>query len=199
LRKLCHNPNMNKYIALDCETSGISTRDFKPALLTVYIAVLDENFNTVDELELKTKPDDGIYHVTPKSLDVNKINLVEHDKVAITYKEAGTKLFDFIKKNYNGERLIPVGHGIAFDCRFLQDTIISAGSWERFISYRTLDTGVIGRFLCVCGVIPENTGGLESLMLALEIPIVNVFHDAKTDTLYTVQVLKELIKRNKGF
>lgn len=85
-----------KYIVIDTETGGIG-RDV--SLLSAYFGVLDENFNLLDELELFVRPDNHIYQVTAEALGINKINLVEHEKKAVTYKEAGTKLFNFIEKN----------------------------------------------------------------------------------------------------
>jgi hypothetical protein len=89
---------MNKYIALDCEAGGIPARS---SLLQLYLCVLDEYFNFVDGLLLNLKPNDGMYHLTAEGMNVNKINFVLHDKEAMTYKQGGTELYNFLKKNTN--------------------------------------------------------------------------------------------------
>lgn len=84
-----------KYLALDAETGGFEGT----SLLSVYLGVYSEDFVLLDELEMFMKPDDKIYKVTAEALAVNKINLIEHEAKAIRYREAGTKLFEFIEKN----------------------------------------------------------------------------------------------------
>jgi DNA polymerase III alpha subunit (gram-positive type) len=178
----------NQYLALDIETGGIGS---DKTLLTAYIALLDPNFDIVDDLSLNIKPDDGVYHLTAKGMEVNKINIVEHDKTAITYKQAGSVLYSFLSLSpILDNKLIPFGHGVAFDCKFLQDTIISPGSWEKFVSYRTLDTSPIARFLILTGKIPQCSGSLQSLMETLGLKIEGDFHNAKTDVLASIELMK---------
>jgi len=182
---------MNTYIALDTETGGVTP---ETSLLTLFLAVLNENFCVVDELDLKVKPDDGNYVTTARALEINKINLIEHDKVAIPYKEAKTLLYKFIEKNYQGEKLIPVGHGVAFDVRRIYPTLISQGSWENFVSYRVLDTGNAAQFLRAAGLFPRDvSGSLGSLVEYFKLPSKGELHNAKTDVLQTVEVLKCLL------
>lgn len=109
---------MFRYIALDVETGGIG---LDKSLLTAYFAVMDQNMTILDELYLHTKPDDGIYQVTADALRINGINLVDHESVAITYKEAGQKLYSFLSKHSAGGqyKMIPIGHNVAFDIKFL--------------------------------------------------------------------------------
>ncbi len=188
---------MNTYIALDAETGGVTP---ETSLLTVYFAVLDENFCVVDDLDLKVKPDDENYVITARALEINKINLVKHDKLAIPYKDAKPLLYKFLEKNYQGEKLIPVGHGVAFDVRRVYSTLISQGSWENFVSYRVLDTGNAAQFLRVAGLFPkEVSGSLGSLVAHFKLPSKGELHDARIDTLQTVEVLKKLLGLvNKG-
>lgn len=181
---------MKYYCVIDLEAGGIGT---DKTLLSLYVGILDEKFNLLNELDIKIKPDNGIYILTAKGMEVNKINIVEHDKTAITYKEAGTQLYNFIK-GYSTNKLIPLGHGVAFDCKFLQNTIISQGSWEKFVSYRTVDTGCIARFLMMIGKLQDCEGSLESLVKLLGIKLEGNHHEAKFDALASVEVLKKLIE-----
>lgn len=182
---------MNKYIALDTETGGIT---LDTSLLTAYFVVLDEKFKVVDELNLVVKPDDGNYVVNAQALNVNKINLVEHDKVALPYKAAKPFLYKFLELNYQGEKLIPIGHGLAFDIVRLKQDLIGQGSWENFVSYRTLDTSIVAQFLRAAGLFPDDvSGSLGSLVSYFKLPPVGDMHDARVDTLQTVSVLQALL------
>ena len=103
---------MIKYITLDIETGGIG--DDK-SLLTAYFAILNDSLAIDAELDLRLIPDDGIYHVDPQGLIVNGIDLAKLSREAITYKDAKTKLYNFLNMNYlsGNTRFIPLGLGVA--------------------------------------------------------------------------------------
>lgn len=181
------------FIFLDGEMGGIG---IEFSLLTISFLITDKNFNTLDELNLKLKPDVGGYIVTGEALGINHINLVEHDKDAIPYKKGGTILYNFLKKNSNNGsiKLISVGHGYSVDLDQIWDKLIGRPTWETFVSYRRLDTSVALQFLKMCGMFPDTvSGSLESLCKHFNINN-GTLHDAKTDALNTRDVLKELIK-----
>jgi oligoribonuclease (3'-5' exoribonuclease) len=183
------------YLFLDCEMGGIG-REY--SLLSAYFAVLDAKFEPIDELELFVQPNDGIYHVCGPAMAVNKINLIDHDRIAMTYKLAGASLYTFLKQ-HSGDgsiKLVPCGHGIKGDIDVIVEHLMSRGSFEKFTSYRVLDTSSVAQFLRAFGMFPEEvSGSLESL--AKHFNILNKFdetklHTARTDTLVTVEVLKSL-------
>lgn len=186
------------YIVLDTETGGIG---IDKSLLTAYFMVCDDQFQKVDDLYLFVKPDDGIYRVTGEAMGINKINLAEHDKVAITYKKAGTVLYQFLEKSfgYRKERMVPVGHGMNGDLDHIFDKLMSRTTWETFVSYRRLDTSVALQFLKSCGVFPETvSGSLESLVEHFYITRNGSLHDAKVDAELTKEVLVKLIEKVNG-
>lgn len=185
---------MNKMIALDVESGGIGP---DKTLLTAYLVVLDENFNMMYDLDLKICPPDGIYHVTAEALSINKIDIVEHDKSGLFFKEAGTALYNFLAQSAPKERLIPIGHGVMGDCKLLKSALISAGSWDKFVSYQGICTSSVYRFMVACGKMPELSGSLESLVEYFGIKIVGHPHNAKSDTWASVEVLKRLLELNK--
>ena len=67
-------------------------------------------------------------------------------------------------------------------------------TWETFVSYRKLDTQAVCQFLKSCNRFPDDvSGSLESIAKYFNIPIdENDLHDAKVDTLLTVEVFKKL-------
>lgn len=181
-----------KLIVLDTETGGIG--DDK-SLLTAYFMVV-EGEKILDELYLYTKPNEGGYVVTAEALDINKINLIEHDKKALTYKQAGTELYKFLLNNSNAgaEKLVPLGHNVNFDIEFIWDKLIGRSTWETFVGYRKLDTGTISQFLIESGKLPVTlTASLGKLAEYFKVcNPTTVFHDAKDDTLMTWAVYKKL-------
>lgn len=180
------------YLFLDNEMGGIGTQY---SLLTVYLAHFTDDLVLVDDLYLYLKPDDGIYKVCGEAMNVNRIDLKVHDTRAITYKEGGTKLYNFLKNNSSSaNRLVPVGHGIYGDIELIVHNLISRGSWEQWVSYRKLDTQAVCQFLKACGMFPETiSGSLESIAKYFGIVVdENDLHDAKVDTLLSVEIFKKL-------
>lgn len=180
------------YIACDTETGGIGP---DVSLLTAYLAILDEEFNIIDELDLAIKPDNDIYHVTAEALGINKIDLIKHQAVAITRGKAGELLRDHLVKNSdNGKiKLIPLGHNVAFDMEKLYENILNKKEAQKYVSYRTLDTGSTGRFLITAGYIPDSvTGSLGSYVEHLGVKKREA-HTARGDVEMTVDVMKAMI------
>ena len=180
------------YLAIDTETGGIGP---EVSLLTAYLAVLNEKFEIVDELDLALKPDDDLYHVTAEALSINKIDLVKHQEKAITRGKAGELLREFLIKNSeNGKnKLTPLGHNVAFDMEKIYQNVLNKKEAQKYVSYRMLDTGSTGRFLIVAGYIPETvTGSLGSYVEHLGVQK-REFHTARGDVEMTVDVMKAMI------
>ena len=187
-----------KYLAMDVESGGITS---DRSLLEVYLGVISPDGTLLDELLLLTKPDGGNpYIVDAQALSVNKINLVQHDKNAKTYKEAGQVLYDFLKKNSaeGKDKLIPLGHNVGFDVDFVQAHLISRKTWNQFCSYRARCTGVISGVLIDLGIIPSTvSASLGNLCQFFNIPIVDA-HRAKDDSIAAANLyfkMLHLLKR----
>jgi oligoribonuclease (3'-5' exoribonuclease) len=182
-----------KYLAFDVEAGGT---DFEHSLLSAYFVVIDEDLKTVyGELDLLVKPDSGNYVVTAEALSVNKIQLIEHDKVAITESKAGTLLYNFLKTHAsNGAvKLIPLGHNIAFDVDFIKRHLLNK-SFNQFVSYRMLDTSSQIQFMKLTGQVPRDlAGSLSEIATYFGISTIdNVPHTAKGDTYMVIEILRKL-------
>lgn len=147
------------YLFLDCETGGL---DPDTSLLTLGMIVTDKQFTILDSKEWLLKPDDGIYKVTGQALQVNKIDLANHDKDAVFYKQAKTEVYNFLKKWFdncgwycNEGPLIPVGKNIYFDLLRIWDNLVSRPTWETFVSYQPLELNGVVRYLQLTGKIPS--------------------------------------------
>ena len=186
---------MERYIAFDCETGGLSTNC---SLLTAYFVILEADLTTVvGELDLKIKPNVGEqYVVSAEALGINKINLVEHEKTAITLNQAKTEFYNFLTKNNMDDKIkyIPVGHNVSFDIGFLKEKLLTAGNWNKLVSYRQMDTGVVGQFLKMTGNMHKDvSGSLGSMCEYFGVPLTDA-HNARADTIATVKVLRKMKK-----
>ena len=182
-----------KYLAFDVESGGV-TDDH--SLLSVYFVVIDEDLKTVHgELDLLVKPDDGNYVVSAQALEVNKINLLEHDKVAISESKAGTLLYNFLKTHApdGTVKLTPLGHNIAFDVQFIKKHLLNK-AFNQYVSYRMLDISSIIQFFKLTGLVSRDlAGSLSEIATHFGISTIsNVPHTAKGDTWMVIEVLRKL-------
>lgn len=184
------------YLFLDNETGGIGT---EYSLLTTYLVILNDSFEKISDLYLYLKPDDGVYRVCGRAMGINKINLAKHDEIALTYKEGGTQLYNFLKNATDDGKikLTVCGHGIHGDVEMILHYLMSRGSFEKFTSYRKLDTQGVVQFLKTCGIFKDEiTGSLSSMATFFGINVQSEsLHDAKYDTELTVEVFKKLRER----
>lgn len=144
-----------RYICLDLEHGGAPGT----SLLQYAAIVLDRDLRELpgSQIDILVKPDSGQYLVEAAALAVNRIDLVEHDKVALSQSHACQRIVQHWRAwSQNGlQKLIPVGQGVVRDLLFLsQGKIISEAVWTQYVSYRGLDTGVLSRALQLAGVIP---------------------------------------------
>ena len=185
---------MWRFLAFDCETGGLGD---DRSLLTVYFVAMDENFRVLGELDLKIKPDDDEpYRVDGQGLEINGINLSEHDKVAIPLKEARRQLYDFLAahKPEGSGKLIPIGQNIWFDIGCVLRNLMRKKVWDQFVSYHPIDTAGIATVMKLIGIIPRSEKTrLTNLADIFGVKLKNA-HNAKADTVATVKVLKAMLK-----
>lgn len=180
------------YLAFDCETTGLLPNC---NVLTVYFVILDEKLNILDELDLKIKHD--YYLVFTKALEINKINLFEHDKIAISKIEARSQIIKFFKKYENKYQII--GHNIKFDIDMLiNNKILMANEINTYFDTCYLDTYKIAQLLKSKKKINKcQSLSLSKLCYYFDINNEfsdNNFHNCKYDTLSTIELFKKLIE-----
>lgn len=192
---------------MDSETGGLDHK--KVDILTLYMAMCTEDFQVVDELNLKLKPDNGRLPITEaQALAVNKIDIQAHlaDPTTITYSEARLKIIEFtkkyLKKRGRYSNLIVLGQNVQFDLGFIWQHIIPKEEWEGLYSYNVEDTKTAGLFLKRCGWIPQDVGTLGSFVQFFNIAQREA-HEAKGDVWMTIDVYKAMIalmesKKNAG-
>jgi DNA polymerase III epsilon subunit-like protein len=195
------------YLAFDVESGGLNptTSD----LLTIYLAIVDENFKVVEELDLKLKPDGGRLPVAEAgALKVNGIDLHKHlaDPETITYSEAKEKIVvllkKYLKKRGKYSNITPLGQNVDFDIRFLQHHVLCPEEYNKYIHYGKMDTKMISDFFKACSWFPKDVGNLGSIAKHLNVTLSNA-HNARADTLACVEVYKKMVelmesKKNGG-
>jgi DNA polymerase III alpha subunit (gram-positive type) len=191
------------YFIADVETTGLD--ETKTSLLTVHGQILDDKLEVKDEIDFAIKPNNGIYPVEVEALVVNKIDLIQHDKVAITETEAANKLLKFLIKHkgtVNKDLIVFVGHNCSLDIKFLQvlftkvsDTTVAGFTWYKIFNRRVLDTGSIGQLMKLTGHVPvDNPGSLASLGELFGI-VNQGAHTSKGDVDATREILKSMVRK----
>lgn len=178
------------FLPFDTETGGVTEGT---ALLSAHFAACDTNWEVLDELELFVKPDNGEYLVTARALEINKIDLIKHDKVAITYSQAGAKLREFLwRYSQNGKiKLQPMGKNVGFDVEKVTETILGAKTFFQFASYRNYDLTALITYLKRTGKLPADAP--ESLEGLAKFKGINAeWHTARGDNYAGIAVIKWL-------
>lgn len=187
-----------KLIGIDTETGGISRYT---SLLTAAFIIYDHKFNELDSLELLIKPEDEEYIVTAEGLEVNGINLIEHNKKAKTKKQLKTELYEFIKKHsQNGSnKLIPFGWNVEFDIKRIandeyKECILSKGSWLKNVSYRCIDGAGLFMSEKLKGNVPlDQSGGLSNVIKYYNLEFPGEAHTALADVRASALVIKKIL------
>jgi DNA polymerase III alpha subunit (gram-positive type) len=189
------------FCVMDSETGGLDPK--KSDILTLYMAMTDDDLKVIDELDLKLKPDGRLPIADAGALEVNKIDLQKHltDPNTITYSEAKVKIVAFVKK-YLKKRgkysnIIVLGQNVMFDLNFIWEYICNKQDFEAIFSYNVEDTKTAALFLKRCGWLPKEIGTLSSLVEYFNIPKREA-HEAKGDVHMTIDVYKAMISLMKS-
>lgn len=184
------------YFFYDMETGGLDEKKVSPLSLSAKIT--DDNFNKMLEFDMFIKPDDGIYRLEAKGMEINKINLVDHDAVAITETQAAYKILGWLTTKYLGiGRPKLVTHNGDLDKRFLKQMFQNANiDFYQCFSKRSLDTAATALFLQTIGIIPQNNScSLVQLFLHYypdKSSVLKTAHTANTDAEMTLAVFKAM-------
>lgn len=179
-----------KYIAFDTETTGLDS--IKNNLLTVCFVILDESLQELSRFSYNIKHDE--YTLSTKAMKVNKIDLIQHEKNALTIKEANKDLTGKLKKLNAEYRLVPIAHNINFDILFIKNSgLLPEHEYSKYISYNGLDTIVLCQFSKLTGILPSDLPiSLMSLCKHFNINVTGELHTCEADILATIEVLKRI-------
>lgn len=189
------------YMAFDSETGGLNAKDAD--MLTLYMSILDEDFKLLGDLDLRLKPDSGLIRADAGALRVNKIDLQEHmaNPATVTYSEAKKQIIAFLKQHHKKigryNNLRPLGYNVDFDIKFVQEHVLPENEWNMFMHYGKIDPKGYVDLFKDSGWWPKDLGTLQSVVEYLGIPKRNA-HNAKEDTIMTVDVYKKMIELMKS-
>ena len=184
------------FLAGDSETGGLTTDQ---DLLTLYLAIVDEDFKIREELDLKLKPDGRLPLADAGALKINGIDLHKHlaDPETITYSEAKTKIVamikKYIKKKGKYSNIRPLFYNAAFDIGFIQKHVLPFEEWDSLISYNVVDPKVAVNLLKDAKWFPSDLGSLISVVKYFNIPM-GTAHTAKADSLAMIESYKRIIE-----
>lgn len=190
------------FLAFDTETGGFNQK--KADLLTAYFGMFDEEFKLVDEIYLLLKPDGGRFPIAEaQALAVNKIDIKAHmlDPRTVTYSEGKKQLVEMLKKHLKKKgrysNIRPLGYNVPFDERWCQEYLLPADEWEAILHYKRIDVMERVDFLKESGWFPPELGSLGTVVDYLQLPKRDA-HNAREDTLMTVDVYKNLLEIMKS-
>ena len=174
-----------KYLVFDTETTGLSN---KANVLTAYFMVLSMDIKREDSLYLKIKHE--TYHIEPKAMEINGIDLEIHETQATTLEESRNILDTFLAKNEGP--YIPFGQNIYFDLRALKWNGLLDPVPELVLD-PVLDTMFIGRHLKDLGLHDQYKSlSLTKIAKALGLRVSKrKAHTADYDVKLTIKVFKK--------
>jgi oligoribonuclease (3'-5' exoribonuclease) len=194
-------------IATDAETGSLKPKEGD--LLTIYVAVVDENDKILEDLDLLLKPDNGRLPIADAdALKKNGINLQEHlaNPNTITYGDAKKLIVTMLKKyrepgKYRNQKLY--GFNVRFDRDFIKEYLLNDEEYDNLLHYKVVDVADGVDFLKRCGWMPPSIGTLVSCVEHFQVPLGKA-HTAKDDVLMTIEVDKRIMalmeskKNNSG-
>lgn len=177
-------------MVLDLETTGLSPRYNKVLTVGMLHIDVEKDFLKIrNKKQILVKHED--YAVNPKALEINKINLVEHHKIASEPFKACNQINKFIIKN-NLESRPVLGHNIIFDIRFLNELFRQGNSVPAF-SHDFVDTMHMWSALKRKNIISFNLkNSLQTLANYFEIDY-SKSHSALGDCHITANVYKKML------
>lgn len=181
---------MNRLI-IDTETTGLSPRFNKT--LTVGLLLVDvekSHLNIIDQNHIFVKHEN--YNSNAEAMKVNKIDIEQHNLLAVHPQKACDQINAFVRKNDIHQTPI-VGHNIHFDKGFLS-ALFNQGDATCLLHHESEDTLSMWRSLQRKELIPSHLSGrLGSVAEHFSIDYTKA-HDALADCHITAQVYHEMLK-----
>lgn len=177
------------FLFLDVETGGLDPK--QESLLTIS-ADLVPTIGSEPIHSYNTRIAHTPYRVSARALEINRINLVQHDKVAIPAALVAQEFRAWLALSCPNIKPQPVGWNIPFDLGFVHDQLISKYDWEKIVDYHSLDVCALVEFLIIQGKLPPKTRRLVHVAQHFGLDTTQA-HDAAVDNRLCRLVLEKLI------
>jgi DNA polymerase III alpha subunit (gram-positive type) len=140
------------YIVYDCETGGLD--EYENPITQFACMVLDyKTLKEVDRWETFVKPYADLT-ITKESLEKSLVSLSDIKKLGMDLRPFINTMEKFVKmhlavtKSKDAGRLIPIGHNVQFDNRFLRVAFeLVNKDWNEYISDTTIDTMALSKMM----------------------------------------------------
>lgn len=177
-----------KYICFDVETTGLCPKIHN--LLTMCMIIVNDNLEEIDRLNISLKHEN--YTVDAIAMEINKIDLIQHNKISLNKYDAKQYLIEFLKKY---SKLIPIGHNINFDINFVKENLLSNEEYNKYFSYNSIDTNTIANFMKMANKLPcKQSVSLTKLSNYFGLTKnIEKEHTSEYDTEMTLLLLKQFI------
>ncbi len=180
----------NKILFIDTETGGLDP--LSHSILSVAFTVWENGkiFNSKEFLI-----NDGILNVSEKALEINKIDISEHSRIALKSEIAVLEIENFLNQNFNlDEKIILCGHNILFDINFFKTFWIKNGNdYNKRFSHRYVDTASLLFFLSITNKLPEDLTSSQKAFDFFNIKI-DKRHSALGDVVATAELFNHLLE-----
>jgi DNA polymerase III epsilon subunit-like protein len=180
-----------KRLVIDTETTGLSPRLNKTLTVGMLLIDVDQDFLEIlnsNHLFIKHKN----YNVDPEALKINKINLEEHNQIAVEPKIACRQINNFIGKNKLNKTIV-LGHNVNFDRGFVRELFHQENLIPKLHTSQ-IDTMHLWNNLKKRGIVPgKMQSNLQTLADFFKIDRTKS-HDALADCNITAKVYQNLLK-----
>lgn len=180
-------------VLIDIETTGFDKE--KHQVLEVGMLVI-RNGAIAAEFEVAIKHKE--YLLTTGAMSANKINLIEHEEIALGTKEAVEKMLAFLKENkIQKDGFVVLGQNVQFDIGFIEMLMLKEWKIKEFrelVSYRTIDVIQLAIMRNMENKISLEKLNLDYLLETLRLEIPEDRHRALTDCYLEFDVYKRLLE-----
>ena len=178
-----------RLLFIDTETGGLDPS--KHSLLSLAM-VIWEDMEIIDSMELLIN--DGILSATEEALSVNRIDIEEHRKMAISSSQAVDTIISFISKYFPQQSKITLaGHNVHFDADFLKIFFSRNNlNFNEYFSHRIIDTSSILHYLYLAGKIKQRAISSDEAFDLFEIEV-DGRHTALGDAIATAKLFTRLL------
>lgn len=172
----------------DTETGGTNPKE--DALFEVALVVWEDG-KLLDKRSWKIRSEDKSYY--PSALKINKIDPVEHNKVAISRTDAANEIIDYVEKWFDGTPATLAGHNVSFDRDFLKVLVEEADYDFGYFSHRLLDMMSVLNFIAAWKMLPQDALSSNGIFEYLGIEP-EARHTAMGDIEATIKVFESIAR-----
>ena len=177
-----------RLLFIDTETGGLNPQE--DALFEVALIVWEDGKRLARKV-WKIKSGDKCWNQA--ALEINNIDIKEHNVVAIDQECAAHEIVEFINEWFPRNAATLAGHNVSFDRDFLKVFIeeFACTPFHELVSHRLLDTMSVLNFLVAFGQLPPEVLSSDGAFKHFNIEVTER-HTALGDTDGTIQLFDKL-------